>query len=233
MTTTVKCFTLSKLNIALAAGILATAIEGCASKPVVEEKLADAKQVAIEQKADTTQAIAVPSVMEPAGPEWTRKGNGAFQDAGKNVFYGVGIVSGVSNKALAISTADDRARVEISKIIKTYVANLNKDYQASIGNGKEETGEQNIRSAIKTFSSATLNGATIIDRWTDPADGTIYSLAKLDFDSVKSAFPLLKGIAANAKEYYMQNADRAFAELAAEEQKAKGQNLQQGSAVAP
>lgn len=223
----------NRLNAVFAAVALAAALPGCASKQAKEETAASAPPAAVEQKADTVQAAATPAIPEPAGPEWTRKGNGAFQDAGKNVFYGVGIVSGVSNKALAISTADDRARVEISKIIKTYVANLNKDYQASIGNGKEETGEQNIRSAIKTFSSATLNGATIIDRWTDPADGTIYSLAKLDFDSVKSAFPLLKGIAANAKEYYMQNADRAFAELAAEEQKAKGQNLQQGNAVAP
>lgn len=232
MSTTVSFSLSGNLNAWFAVTLLFAALAGCASKPVTDEKLADAKPVAVEQKNDTRQAVAAPAALEPAGPEWTRRGNGAFHEAGNNVFYGVGIVAGVSNKALAISTADDRARVEVSKIIRTYVANLNKDYQASVTSGKEETGEQNIRSAIKTFSSATLNGAMIVDRWTDPADGTIFSLVKLDLGSVKSAFPLLKGIAADAREYYMQNADRAFAELAAEEQKAKNQG-QLGGTPAP
>ncbi|UCG66847.1 MAG: hypothetical protein JSW12_07555, partial [Deltaproteobacteria bacterium] len=45
-----------------------------------------------------------------AGPAWTYKGSGAFDvDKGK-VFYGVGIASGIKNKALLFSTADNRAR---------------------------------------------------------------------------------------------------------------------------
>ena len=226
MATIVKLYSLGKLNTVFVAGVLVAALPGCASKQVKEENTATMQPASVEQKTDAKVA-AMPAMLEHTWPEWVKKGNGAFQDAGNNVFYGVGIVSGVSNKALAISTVDDRARAEIGKILKTYVASLNKDYQASIGNGKnEETAEQNIQKVVKTFSSTTLNGAIIVDHWTDPADGTIYALAKLDMNSVKKSFPGMKGIAADAKEYYMQNADRAFAELAAEEQKAKDQGQQ-------
>jgi len=75
-------------------------IAGCASAP--EGKIAD-------------------------GPEWVYKGSGAFDvDKGK-VFYGVGVASGINNKALLISTAQNRARAEVAKVMETYVAVLSKD----------------------------------------------------------------------------------------------------------
>ena len=47
----------------------------------------------------------------PAGPAWVNKGSGAFDvDKGK-VFYGVGMASGIRNRALLRQTADNRARV--------------------------------------------------------------------------------------------------------------------------
>jgi hypothetical protein len=69
-------------------------------------------------------------------PEWVNKGSGAFKDsAGKQIFYGVGIVSGVRNRALAVTAADDRGRAEIAKIMDSYVTTLTKDYMASITAG--------------------------------------------------------------------------------------------------
>ena len=67
-----------------------------------------------------------------AGPAWTYKGSGAFDDEKKGkVFYGVGIASGIKNKALLFNTADNRARAEVAKVLETYVASLAKDYMAS------------------------------------------------------------------------------------------------------
>lgn len=96
------------------------------------------------------------------------KGSGAFDDAetGK-VFYGVGIASGINNKALARSAADDRARAEIAKTLEIYVAVLAKDYMASTtaGDMSVSTEEQHVEQALKTFSKTTLHGAIIVDRW--------------------------------------------------------------------
>ena len=60
-------------------------------------------------------------------PEWVNKGSGAFGGEGKKVFYGVGSASGIRNSSLACSTADQRARAEISRVFETYSASLMKD----------------------------------------------------------------------------------------------------------
>ncbi|MBI5198012.1 MAG: hypothetical protein HZA19_05320, partial [Nitrospirae bacterium] len=64
-------------------------------------------------------------------PEWVLKGSGAFRDAGDKVFYGVGSVSGIRNRPLAVTAAEDRARAEVAKIFETYSASLMRDYAAS------------------------------------------------------------------------------------------------------
>ena len=60
-------------------------------------------------------AVAPPAQPVSAEPEWVRKGAGAFLNKGDKAFYGVGAVSGVMNKPLARTTADNRARAEIAK----------------------------------------------------------------------------------------------------------------------
>src|SRR5688572_32955155 len=63
-------------------------------------------------------------------PEWVNKGSGAFGGE-KKVMYGVGSASGIRNHSLARTTADNRARAEISKVFETYSASLMKDYMSS------------------------------------------------------------------------------------------------------
>jgi len=69
-------------------------------------------------------------------PDWVNRGTGAFKDsAGKQVFYGVGAVQGVRNIPLARSSAEDRGRGDLAKIMDSYVTVLSKDYQASVTAG--------------------------------------------------------------------------------------------------
>jgi hypothetical protein len=58
-------------------------------------------------------------------PEWVNKGSGAFGGE-KRVFYGVGSASGIRNHALARTTADNRARAEISKTFQVYSASTSR-----------------------------------------------------------------------------------------------------------
>lgn len=165
---------------------------------------------------------------QPAGaqpPEWVTKGSGAFKDAGSKVFYGVGAIVGVRNKPLAQTASENRARAEITKIFETYTASLMKDYAASTTGGGAVTGasatseEQYVEQAIKTFSSATLNGVMIIDHWTDPSDGTLYSLARLDLESFKNSLDTIKELNSAVRDYVKKNAEKSFEGLAAEEEK--------------
>ncbi|HTN42912.1 MAG TPA: LPP20 family lipoprotein [Nitrospiria bacterium] len=165
---------------------------------------------------------------QPAGaqpPEWVTKGSGAFKDSGNKVFYGVGAVTGVRNRPLAQTTSENRARAEITKIFETYTASLMKDYTASttgggaVTNASATSEEQYVEQAIKTFSSATLNGVMIIDHWSDPSDGTFYSLARLDLENFKNSLDKIKELNSAVRDYVKQNAEKSFDSLAAEEQK--------------
>jgi hypothetical protein len=169
------------------------------------------------------EAAVAPPPAQPASaePEWVRKGAGAFLNKGDKAFYGIGSVSGVMNKSLARTTADNRARAELAKVFETYSASLMRDYAASTtaGDFKKTSEEQNIEQAVKTFSAATLSGVVIIDHWTDPQDNTIYALAKLDLENFKETLNKMKELNAEVRDFVRKNAEKAFEKLEAEEQK--------------
>ena len=152
---------------------------------------------------------------EPEMPQWVYKGSGAFDEDTGKVFYGVGIASGISNKALLFSTADNRARAEVAKTLETYVAVLSKDYMASTtaGDMSASSEEQHVEQALKTFSKTTLHGATIIDHWQDPEDKTMYALCKLDLLAFKEALDDYKELDSKVRDYVRENAEKMHGEL--------------------
>ena len=77
-------------------------------------------------------------------PSWVKQGSGLRSSAKGKVFYGVGSAGGIRNPALLRTTADNRARSELTKIFQVFSASLMKDYMAS-------DGQQNVEQAIKTF----------------------------------------------------------------------------------
>ena len=165
----------------------------------------------------------IESSAEP--PEWVIKGSTAFNDDGKKIFYGVGAVTGIHNKPLAISSSETRARAEIAKIFETYTAAMMKDYASSATGGGAVTQssstreEQSVEQTIKTFSSATLSGVMIIDRWIDASDGTIYSLARLNLSDFKNSVDTMKELNGDVRDHVRKNAEKSFDSLAEEERK--------------
>ena len=163
------------------------------------------------------------ALMPKETPAWVIKGSGAFKDTGESVFYGVGAVIGVHNKPLAVTSAENRARAEVAKVFETYSASLMKDYAASTTGGAAITAEtptseeQHIEQTIKTFSAVTLSGVMIVDRWEDPKDGTIYSLARLNLKDFEAQVKKMQELNTGVKAYVKENAKKAFDDLATEE----------------
>jgi hypothetical protein len=149
-------------------------------------------------------------------PEWVNKGSGAFKDGGGgSVFYGVGAASGIRNPALAQAAADDRARAEVAMCLNTFVTVLTKDYMASTTAGAPDktAEEQHLSQSLKSFAKVTLHGASIVDHWQDPSDGTVFALAKLDLQSVRSVLERSAELDAKVRDYVRANAEKAFDEL--------------------
>lgn len=148
-------------------------------------------------------------------PAWVDQGSGAFDvDKGK-IFYGVGIASGIKNKALLVSTADSRARAEVAKILETYVAFLAKDYMASTtaGDMSASAEEQHVEQALKNFTKTTLHGARIINHWRDPEDESLFSLCEMDLFAFKEALNDYKELDSQVRDYVRENAEKLHKQL--------------------
>jgi hypothetical protein len=154
----------------------------------------------------------------PSKPDWVMKGSGAFKGE-KKTLYGVGVAEGISSEALRRTTVDNRAIAEISKQLSTMSTSLMRDYMASANATEQEksSGEQYVENTVKTFTSNTISGVKIVDRWDNGK--TAYSLAALNIDDLKAMTENIKELSQQAKEYIKQNAEKAFDKLEAEQQK--------------
>jgi hypothetical protein len=166
-------------------------------------------------------------------PKWVHKGSGAYSDGATQAFYGVGIVQGVQNEALARQAADNRARAEIGKIFDLYVAAMMKDYQRSTtaGDMRSSAEEQDIVSAQKTITEVNLRGVEVRDHWVNPQSGALYALAVLDLDTMTRNLDQAKGLDARIRDHVRANARRAFNDL--DRELSKRSERQQPAAAAP
>lgn len=160
-------------------------------------------------------------IQELKAPEWVIKGSGAFGNEKGKVFYGVSSATGIKNSSLLRTTADDRARNELAKIFEVYTASLMKDYAASTtaGDFSATSEEQHVEQAIKTVTSATLNGVEIVDHWQNPDTMEFFSMARLDLESFKNNIDKMKELNDKVKEYVRKNAEKLHEQLGKEEEK--------------
>jgi len=135
------------------------------------------------------------------------------------VFYGVASAWGIKNPSLLRTTADNRARAELAKVFKTYTAALMKDYQASTMAGDPDvtSEEMHVESTIKTFTKAELSGVQIVDHFKDSETGELFALARMDLSTFENYLSKAQDLSDKVRERVIQNAQKAFEDLAKEE----------------
>ncbi len=148
-------------------------------------------------------------------PDWVNMGSGAFDDAGDNVFYGVGSVTGVQSLSLSRETAEQRARAEVARQLHSYVTDLYRDYQVATGIGQDKAPleEQHIDDTLKSLSQVTVRGAKVIEFWRHPETDTVYALVRTDLTAMKSAITEMREIDPEFRNYVDANAEQAFKNL--------------------
>jgi phage host-nuclease inhibitor protein Gam len=154
----------------------------------------------------------------PTRPDWIMKGSGAF-GKDKKTLYGVGIAENIKSEALRRTTADNRAIAEISKQLSTMSTSLMRDYMSSTSATEQEktSGEQYVENTVKTFSSNTMSGVKIIDRWDNGK--VTYSLAALNIDELKAMTDQVNQLSSQVRDYIKANADKAIDKLETEQAK--------------
>ena len=172
----------------LAAAVLAVALAACGGgKTVVESDLGI-----------------------KGAPDWVNKGTAVLNDKDGRLFHGVGSSPAMGDEALQRSSADDRARAEVARMLSTYLDVVGNDYTASSGTGGNASADQAVSRQIKAVTKMNLAGSKIIGRWKDGKTNTVYSIAELDLKQVKTTLEGANGMNEDLRRYIGRNAENIF-----------------------
>lgn len=119
-------------------------------------------------------------------PDWVNEGYQALDNRDGRMIHGVGSAPKMTDMSLQRSTADDRARAEVGRVLSTFMDVVADDYLATAGYGDATVDEQAISRQIQAVTRLNMAGSEIIARWRNEKNGAIYSLAELDLKRVEN-----------------------------------------------
>jgi len=149
-------------------------------------------------------------------PDWVNEGTQYLNDKDGRLFHGVGQAPAMGDESLQISTADNRARAEVARILTSYLDVVSNDYTSASGSGDKAINQQAVSQQISNLSKINLSGAKIIGHWKDDKTGTIYSIAELDLSRVNDITAQVKDMNADLKRYIIDNSNNIFDKMAQE-----------------
>jgi hypothetical protein len=152
-------------------------------------------------------------------PDWVNKGTAVLNDKDGRLFHGVGSSPSLGDEALQRSTADDRARAEVARMLSTYLDVVSSDYAASSGTGANASADQSVSRQIKAVTKTNLAGSKIIGRWKDSKTNAVYSIAELDLKQIKTTLEGANGMNEDLRRYIGRNADNIFDKVSGEKAK--------------
>jgi len=144
----------------------------------------------------------LPGHKESSLPSWTDEQGGLFEKGDLKLFTGNGSAAGISNGSLLRSTADNRARSNLSLIVREYTRMILGEYKREISEADKER--------IKMISG---KGIEIVDHWQDRKTGKLYAKAQLDLAMYKQFVKTDPDLSLPVREHILQNADRYYAQL--------------------
>ncbi len=150
-------------------------------------------------------------------PDWVNEGTNVLKDKNGRLFHGVGSAPAMGDMSLQQSTADERARAEVARVLSSYMDVVSNDYlAASPGAGEAQ---QAVSRQIKNLTKVNLTGARIIGRWRDKKSNVIYSIAELDMQNVKGTLQNVQDMNEGLRNYISANADNIFDKVSSKENK--------------
>ena len=149
-------------------------------------------------------------------PEWVNEGTQMLNDKDGRLFHGVGQAQAMGDESLQFSTADERARAEVARVLSSFLKVASKDYSVMASSGGEQANEQSVSRQIDNLTQVNLTGAKIIGRWRDKKTKTVYSIAELDMKRMKETVGQLQEMSPGLRDFLTNESDTIFDRLAGE-----------------
>ena len=149
-------------------------------------------------------------------PDWVNEGTQYLNDKNGRLFHGVGQAPLMGDESLQISTADNRARAEVARILTSYLDVVSNDYTAASGSGENAISQQAVSRQIRNLSKVNLSGVKIIGRWRNDKDSTVFSIAELDLEQVKRTTDMVDDMNSDLKRYINDHSENIFDQVSRE-----------------
>lgn len=143
-------------------------------------------------------------------PDWVNKGTQVVDDKSGHLIHGVGMAPAMPDLSLQTSTADDRARAEVARVLNSFMHVVSQNYSAAAGSGPNQQIDQSTSRQIQSITDQNLSGVRILTHWPNPKDGSLWAIAQLDMDQVKASVANAKDMNAGFRDYFSANADNIF-----------------------
>ena len=140
-------------------------------------------------------------------PDWVNEGTQAVDNDGGRFIYGVASAPNLGDEALQLSTADNRARAEVARVVSTYVDATINDYSASAG---RETADLSVEQNISSVTQSVLNGSKVKGRWRDERSGNIWAFVEMDMKTLDDAIATAGKLSQGFKDYYRGHSGTHF-----------------------
>lgn len=149
-------------------------------------------------------------------PDWVNEGTQMLNDKDGRLIHGVGQAPAMGDDSLQLSTADERARAEVARVLSSFLKVASKDYSAMASRGGEQASEQSVSRQIDNLTQVNLTGAKIIGRWRDKKSQNVYAIAELDMKRMKETVEQLKEMSPGLRDFLTKESDTIFDRLAGE-----------------
>lgn len=151
-------------------------------------------------------------------PDWVNEGTHVLKTRDARLFHGVGLAPPVGDQSLQTSTADDRARAELARVLNSYMDVVSQDYSGAAGSGDDAMFQTSVSRQIENVTRINLAGSRIIARWRDTRTDNIYSLVELDMAQVQDTVKGVQDMNAGLREHIVQQGDNIFDRMAEDRQ---------------
>ncbi|HBC57481.1 MAG TPA: hypothetical protein DCZ03_09990 [Gammaproteobacteria bacterium] len=143
-------------------------------------------------------------------PDWVNEGTQILKNKNGRLFHGVGSAPAMGSESLQLSTADNRARAEVARVLSSYMNVISNDYLSSAHNSDETISSGAISQQIEAVTKLNLAGAKIVGRWRDPKTNMVYSLAELDKEQINTIVSKTDAMNSSLKEFMQSQSDSIF-----------------------
>lgn len=143
-------------------------------------------------------------------PDWVNEGTQTVSDKKGRLIQGVGSSQPLGDESLQRSTADQRARAEVARILSSYLDVVMRDYSEATRDAETSASSTTIEQEIGSFSKVVLNGSHIIGHWKDKRSGVIYAFAELDLKRIDELLKQTDRLSPGIKDYMKAHNETLF-----------------------